>query len=420
MAVRGGTPPGMQGIRPGSPAAIAAGYKPPGSKSKAKRKPPVRKPVQTKPSASLPPLAPIPGARPGESSVPLALPPIPTAAPVTITAVTAVPGVPTSAWWQSQYTSDPRYLAQSGGLASELVGTETKYGLVINRVADTTSPYYGRTIFRTGNQAGGAGTYVQDFDPATGRPVYRDLTTGEIVTIDPQTLMLDVRQVRPDEAGYLSGALGRTTAESAGRQLKVGEQAAAAGAQFSGMRAVGSSAESQALQSELSRLAVESGQSLTDTQRRYMELYNEIYQDLLKNPPAPPPSTTAITSITAAAPPPPSPESPSLAVPEVPAGSPGGGGAQYSAGAQTQRVDVDRGGVVVPAARISEMRNILVRNVPPGGWREGAIVTSYRGSGPNKGYEIQAVVVGVDPLRIRYRRVKSSPPRTGVNVGAWT
>ncbi len=397
MAVRGGTPPGMQGIRPGSPAAIAAGYKPPGSKSKAKRKPPVRKPVQTRPLSNLPPLGPIGGARPGESSVPISLPAIPVAAPVTITAVTAVPGVPTSAWWQSQYTSDPRYLAQSGGLASELVGTETRYGLVINRVADTASPYYGRTVFRTGNQAGGAGTYVQDFDPATGRPVYRDLTTGEIVTIDPQTLMLDVRQVRPDEAGYLSGALGRTTAESAGRQLKVGEQAAAAGAQFSGMRAVGSSAESQALQSELSRLAVESGQSLTDTQRRYMELYNEIYQDLLKNPPAPPPSTTAITSITAEAEPPPAtpppaptptPEVPSGAGPDIPIV---GSGTSYKAT-----------GIPKPPPVVEQRVDSILRTLGADRITLGRVVYKWRPRG--KKYNVEAVITSTDPLVITFRK----------------
>lgn len=400
-----GTPPGYEGVKPGK---------------NAKPRRPSRKPADIKPPAL--PAANRPGQRP--SIVPVSLPAIPVVAPpiVSTTAVTSVPGVATPEWWRNQYTSDPRYLAQAPQLSQEYSNIGEQYGLVVGRVTDAASPYYGRVIFRTGGEAPGSGSIVQDFDATTGRPVYRNIATGEIVQVDPQTLALDIRELRPDEPGYRGGRLGGARLESAGRQVKIGEQASQAGARSSGMRIVGSSAEIQLLQDSLANIARLSGESLADVNRRYMELYNEIYQDLLKNPPAGPPSTTAITSVTSvAAPPPPPPTSgvgePNVfTVPEVPVTIAGG----YVAGAQVPEITIDRAGVSTTTARETETNLIAIRNEPKGGWRVGNIVNAYRGTGKNKGYEIQFVVVGVNPLRLKVQRVKSNPPRTGVNAGAWT
>ena len=428
MARRGyATPPGYEGVKPGK------GAKP-------KMKPPVRKPVVGQPtditgSSQTTSFQNI-GVRPGESSTPMALPPLrgttisttPVVSPPPSASATAPPP-PGSSWWASQYTSDPRYLAQAPQLSQEYANIGEQYGLVINRVTDRNSPYYGRVVFRTGADAPGAGSIVQDFDATTGRPIYRNIVSGEVVTIDPQTLMLDVRQLGRGEAGYKSGKIGGATLESEGRQVKIGEQAAAAGARKSGMRAVASTAEVGALQRSLADFARASGQSVADVNRRYMELYNQIYADLSKNPPAPP-GATSVTSVTggagAGAP---SGELPPLGapttgvgernvpvVPEVPTTTAGG----YVAGAQVSEVTIDKNTIVFPAGREARVRQAVSERQPVGGWRVGNIVDSYQGSGKNKGYEVRVVVVGVNPLRLRVERVKSSPPRTGTSAGAWT
>ena len=103
-------------------------------------------------------------------------------------------------------------------------------------------------------------------------------------------------------------------------------------------------------------------------------------------------------------------------VPEVPTTTAGG----YVAGAQVSEVTIDKNTIVFPAGREARVRQAVSERQPVGGWRVGNIVDSYQGSGKNKGYEVRVVVVGVNPLRLRVERVKSSPPRTGTSAGAWT
>lgn len=275
------TPPGMQGIRPGSAAAIAAGYRPPRPQRRPTRRPggpPINVTFNPDGTTTLA----------GSSSTP---PPAPRTE--TITPPTTPPVQRNAAWWSSQFASDPRFLRLDPVLRAQQNQIGQTSGLFINRDAE------GRQLYKT---AGGATGITQQFDD-NGNVVYRDAAGN---TYKPSDLQLDVRSVQRGETGFLASQLGSTQAGSEKRQFEIGDTAAQAGVRRSGMRAAGSAAETAALQAALANIATRTAGDYAGVDKSYADLYTEIYGDLVKNaadlvtPEAPvaPPATTPTTTPT--------------------------------------------------------------------------------------------------------------------------
>lgn len=260
--VQTGTPPGMQGVRPGSPAAVAAGYKPP----KAPKKP--KKPGGAPFSPSFNPdgtttltpptvVAPTPSiAPPAAAAAPPPPPPAPTFQP-------------TSAWWMSQLAADPRYMTTAPLLDEQRAGIGRSYGFTVARDAQ------GRPLYRT---AAGATGITQQLDDK-GAIIYRDAAGN---TYQPGDLQLDIQRIGRGQTGYLSGQFGAAEAGSEARQYRIGEEAARAGLGRSGMRASTQTQEAAALQSALAGLTSRAGAELAGVDEKFAELYREIYGDLAK------------------------------------------------------------------------------------------------------------------------------------------
>lgn len=273
-----GTPKGMEGVRPGSPQAIKAGYKPP-KPLKGPGKPggaPFAVSFNADGTTTLkPPAAPK-----------VAAPPAPTTTTVT------TPGTPpNAAWWNSQYTSDPSFLLTDPVLRAAQNQTSTNYGYVINRDTTEGSPTKGQAYYRvpkidpvtkkpvldeTGKPVYLATGILQTFDDA-GKPIYKD-SAGKVYA--PADIEMDITRIARGEAGYLEGALGAAEAASENNQFRIGDAAARAGLRSSGMRASASSAESSALQSALSGLTKRAAGELTGIDKQYADMFSSIFKGL--------------------------------------------------------------------------------------------------------------------------------------------
>lgn len=283
---RAGTPPGMQGVRPGSAAAIAAGYRPP-RQQRPTRTPPgyIGQAGTGNPYASFtPPAASV--ATPTMTAPPPPPPP-PAAAPA------ATPFAPTSSWWLSQFTADPRYMTSAPVLEGQRTQIGQAYGFTIARDAQ------GRPLYKT---AGGAANITQQFDD-NGAIVYKDPQGN---TYNPSEIQLDIRRVQRGQPGYLEGAFGGTEAASEKRQFGIGDVAAQSGVGRSGMRGQAVLGETAALQAALAGLTGRSAAELAGVDDKYAELYREIYTDLAKKAKDLAAATTPAPAETPAAAPPPS------------------------------------------------------------------------------------------------------------------
>lgn len=268
----------MEGVRPGSPKAIAAGYKPP--------KPPKG---PGKPGGA--PFAVSFNADGTTTLKPPAAPKVAAPPALTTTTVTTPGTPPTSAWWNSQYTSDPSFLLTDPVLRAAQNQTSTNYGYVINRDTTEGSPTKGQAYYRapkidpvtkkpvldeTGKPVYLATGILQTFDDA-GKPIYKD-SAGKVYA--PADLEMDINRIARGEAGYLEGALGAAEAASENNQFRIGDAAARAGLRSSGMRASASSAESSALQSALSGLTKRAAGELTGIDKQYADMFSSIFKNL--------------------------------------------------------------------------------------------------------------------------------------------
>lgn len=260
--VQTGTPPGMEGVRPGSPAAVAAGYRPP-----RQPRPPRTPPGYVGQAGTGNPYA-------GFSGTPTVVAPTPSIAPPAAAAAPPPPPPaptfqPTSAWWMSQLAADPRYMTTAPLLDEQRAGIGRSYGFTIVRDAQ------GRPTYRT---AAGATGITQQLDDK-GAIVYRDAAGN---TYQPGDLQLDIQRIGRGQTGYLSGQFGAAEAGSEAQQYRIGEEAARAGLGRSGMRASTQTQEAAALQSALAGLTSRAGAELAGVDQKFAELYREIYGDLAK------------------------------------------------------------------------------------------------------------------------------------------
>lgn len=255
---RTGTPRGMEGVRPGSPKAIAAGYRPP------------RAPRVT-PSAA--------------AGTTIQTPP----KTQTVTTTTSTP--PGQDWWSSQIGSRVALSASTPVLTAAQNQIGSSYGLTLRRNTTNNQP-----LFRLANQAAGTGTIEQSGFDSSGNPIYKD-AAGNVIDVRQTPVSLDYVAIKPGEAGYLEGSLGRTAATSANTQQAIAEAAAARGARRSGMREYGARSETQNLQSALAGLAERAGGEYATNLGKWAELYTQIQQGLLPDAAALAAPTTTTTEV---------------------------------------------------------------------------------------------------------------------------
>lgn len=249
-----GTPKGMEGVRPGSPQAIKAGYKPP-SPPKASGKPggaPFAVSFNANGTTTLKP--------PTAASV-AAPPPPPTAAPVT----------PFN--YANAFLADYRYAPGLASITRSQLGIEQKYGVRLRRAPN------GLPMYRLAGSPQGSGNVTTTIDPVTGTTRYVNAAGVEVA---PATLELDYEVLKPGDPGYSEGAFGSQTMASANRQLGLGDTAAQAGARRSGMRASSQLQEVAALQAAIRGLTTGVAGEFEGTTDRYAALLNQIYPDLVK------------------------------------------------------------------------------------------------------------------------------------------
>ena len=241
---RGGTPAGMEGVRPGSPAAIAAGFGRP------------QRQTAARPGGTRAPVAESRIAPPTAAAAPPPPPPAPTFQP-------------TSAWWMSQLAADPRYMTTAPLLDERRAGIGRSYGFTVARDAQ------GRPLYRT---AAGATGITQQLDDK-GAIVYKD-TEGNVYK--PSDLQLDIQRIARGQTGYLSGQFGAAEAGSEARRYGIGDVSAQSGIRRSGMQQSAEQQEFNALQSALAGLTSRAGAELAGVDEKFAELYREIYGDLAK------------------------------------------------------------------------------------------------------------------------------------------
>lgn len=304
-----GTPKGMEGVRPGSPQAIRAGYKPP--------RPPK---APGKPGGA--PFAVSFNADGSTTLKPPAAPAATAAPPAATTTTVTTPGTPpNAAWWQSQYTSNPSFLLTDPTLRAAQNQTSTNYGYVINRDTTEGSPTKGQAYYRapkidpvtkkpvldeTGKPVYLATGILQTFDDA-GKPIYKD-AAGKVYA--PADLEMDINRIAKGQEGYLEGALGAAEATSEKNQFGIGDVAARAGLRRSGMRGQASAAETGALQSALSGLTKRAAGELTGIDKQYADMFSAIFKDLAPQAAALAAPTTTTVEAPAAAPAAPAAETP--------------------------------------------------------------------------------------------------------------
>jgi hypothetical protein len=251
-----GTPKGMEGVRPGSPKAVAAGYKPPKA--------------PTAPKA--PGGAPFSPSFNADGTTTLKAPAAPSVSSTTTTPTAAPTPRVDPGWWTRQITSDPRFLRSDYILRGQQNTIGSKYGLSIKRDASGNAVYKSRTNPSLSNitQSG--------YDDA-GRPVYK---TNTGVVVPAGDLEMEFVEITPGEAGYGSTLVGSTNLASQGRQYGIGDVAARSGASRSGMRASSSAQETSALQSALRNLGLSAASEYAGIDQRYADLVNTIFEDLSK------------------------------------------------------------------------------------------------------------------------------------------
>ena len=283
--VQTGTPPGMQGVRPGSSAAVAAGYKPP----KAPKKP--KKPGGAPFSPSFNP--------DGTTTLTPPSPAVttPTITPPATTTTTTTPFRPDAAWWTRQFAADPRYMTTAPGIIGRQQQSAESYGYTIDRSPQGQPYYVSRStgVRKISQQLTPEGTPALDDN---GRPIYVDEQGNRYNVGD---LDLSITEKKRGEAGYLAGALGGTTAESERRQFQIGDVAAQAGAGRSGMRGQAVATEAQGLINALRSLGTRAAGEFAGGQTDLANLYNQIYQTLVETAGSQPGTTT--TTEAPAAPP---------------------------------------------------------------------------------------------------------------------
>jgi len=250
------TPKGMEGVRPGSPKAVAAGFKPP-------------KPPKAPKAPGGPPMVVSFNA---DGTTTLKAPAAPSVSSTTTTPTAAPTPVVDANWWTRQITSDPRFLRSDYILRGQQNTIGSKYGLSIKRDASGNAVYKSRTNPSLSNitQSG--------YDDA-GRPVYK---TDTGVVVPAGDLEMEFVEITPGEAGYGSTLVGSTNLASQGRQYGIGDVAARAGASRSGMRASSSAQETSALQSALRNLGMSAASEYAGIDQRYADLVNTIFEDLSK------------------------------------------------------------------------------------------------------------------------------------------
>lgn len=248
-----GTPVGMEGVRPGSPKAVAAGFKPP--------------------SSPKPPKPPKPVVGAAAAGTTIQAPPVPT----TRTVTTSTP--PGMDWWTSQMGAQVGLSATAPVLSAQQNQIGSSYGLTLRRDVVEGSPTKGQPLFRLPSEKSGEGTVRQTGFDDKGNPVYKD-GAGNVVA-DPTTLALDYVALKPGEAGYLQGALGSAAAQSANTQQTIAQNAALRGAGRSGMREFGARGETAALQSALAGLGQKAAGEYVSNLGDWAKLYQQIYQGLV-------------------------------------------------------------------------------------------------------------------------------------------
>ena len=241
-----GTPKGMEGVRPGSPKAVAAGFKPP-----------------------KPPKPPKPTSGPAAAGATIQTPP----KTQTVTTTTSTP--PGRDWWTSQIGAGVNLSASKPVLEAERTSIGSSYGLTLRR-----NPSNNQPLFRLATDKTGTGTIEQSGFDERGNPVYKD-AAGNVVDVTKTPVLLDYVAVKPGEEGYLQGALGRTAATSANTQQSLADAAAARGARRSGMREFGARNEASNLQSALLGLSERAGGEYSANLGRWADLYDKIYQGLV-------------------------------------------------------------------------------------------------------------------------------------------
>ena len=249
------TPKGMEGVRPGSPAAIKAGYKPP-------------KPLK---GPGGPPMTVSFNADGTTTSKPKT-----TTTTANLTPPPATPAPRASYDYSAGFAADPRYAPGIANIAANQVGIGNQYGLVINRDTNPSSPTYGMAMWLAPGQEPGTGTITAKIDPVTGLSVYSD-ATGKV--FDVKDITIDIRELKPGEPGYLKGSIGNTTAQSQNQQYNIGNQSAQGGARRSGMRSSVAAMEVGALQGALSNLGLGSATAFRGTTDDYLKLLNAIFPD---------------------------------------------------------------------------------------------------------------------------------------------
>lgn len=289
-----GTPAGMEGVRPGSPAAIKAGYKPPKP-----IKPP--KPPKTPPASTT-------------SGATIATPPAPVTPPTP-------PATPFN--WGSAYTNNAQYQSTAPILAAGQNQIGESSGLVMRRDTNSSSPTYGQPIYRLPSESAGSGSVIASMGPDGGF-VYKD-AAGNVV--DVKGLKIDYVPVASGQEGYLQGALGNAAATSANTQQSIANTAAQSGARRSGMRAQGSLAETGNLQGAQAGITQRAQGEYTANLGKWAELYRSIYGELL-------PNAAAMA---------PAPETPAVVTPDAPAPSAASSGSGFFS-----TVTPDAGGALSP------------------------------------------------------------------------
>ena len=267
---RTGTPAGMEGVRPGSPAAIKAGYKPP-------------KPIKPPKPPKAPPASTVSGAT-------IATPPAPLTAPTP-------PATPFN--WGNAYTANAQYQSTSPILAAGQNQIGESSGLVMRRDTNPSSPTYGQPIYRLPSEPAGSGSVIASMGPDGGF-VYKDAAGNPV---DVKDLKIDYVPIASGQEGYLQGALGGAAAQSDVAQKNIANAAAQSGAGRSGMRAQGALAETGNLQGAQAGITQRAMGDYTANLGKWAELYKSIYGELLPN--------AADTA--------PAPETPAAVTPDAPA-----------------------------------------------------------------------------------------------------
>ena len=327
------TPKGMEGVRPGSPKAIKAGYKPP-------------KPLK---GPGGPPMTVSFNADGTTTSKPKTT--------TTTTNLTPPPPTPTPRApfnYANAFYAYPGYGESMKGIEAQQGGIEAKYGFTIRRDTDTNSPTRGGAYYKPKGADAGTGTILATISPVDGSYVYKD-SAGKVYTA--ADLEIDVVTLKPGDPNYIQGAFGATAATSDLNMRNLGDAAAQSGVRRSGIRSSMVTQEDAARAAREYDLTAQAGADLGATTAKYAELYRTIF-DAIKGQAAdynavPPP----VVETPAAVIPPPAPNNTN---PTTQTGLVSG--QALSGGPEGQFMGTVRGVLAIreisPKARIEQLRSI--------------------------------------------------------------